>query len=273
MNEVSIVTNIKSFFSSLTKKERVVGLYIIKNYREVSYMSIKDLSNSLEVGETTILRFCKRIGYSGYYEFKKSLSKEIKSEKDITLKNCISNAFGDISEMLKDTLNLSTYREINRVASLIKGCDTVFIFGVGFSGLSATGAQIRLNSMGHKAFSSSDNYTQVLSASVASKNDIAIGLSISGKTKQTVENLKIAKKNGAKIIGITNNKKSLITEISDITLYTAGKDLGEEGSTLITEMSQLFVLEQIFNRLHEIDVERIKFINNKVSNYINKKEI
>lgn len=273
MNEVNIITNIKSLFSVLTKKEKVIGVYIVQNYKEVSYMNINELSEKLQVGETTILRFCKKIGYSGYHEFRQVLACAIRSKKKFEKENCISNAYKEMSEMLEDTISLSNYEDINRVASLIKRSDTIFLFGIGFSGLSAIGAQIRLNSMGHKAFASSDNYTQVLSATVAGENDLAIGLSISGETKQTIENLKLAKKNGARIVCLTNNRKSPITYISDIALITAGKALGEEGSTLITEMSQLFVLEQIFNRLHEIDQERIRGMNSKVSKYINEDKI
>lgn len=273
MNEVNIITNIKSLFSALTKKEKIIGIYIVQNYKAVSYMNINELARALEVGETTVLRFCKKVGYSGYYDFRQALADEIKSEKKFEKEDCITNTYKEIVEMTEDTLNLSNYDDINKVASLIKRSDTIFLFGVGFSGLSATGAQIRLNSMGHKAFANSDNYMQVLSASVANNKDLAIGFSISGETKQTIENLKLSRKNGAKTICITNNRKSSITQVGDITLVTAGKAIGEEGSTLITEMSQLFVLEQIFNRLHEIDQERIKGMNSKVSKYINDDEI
>ena len=62
---------------------------------------------------------------------------------------------------------------------------------------------------------------------------------------------------------------SSITKVSDVVVITAGKAIGKEGSTLITEMSQLFVLEQIFNRLREIDKDRITGMNIKVHKSIN----
>lgn len=268
MNYVNILTNLKSLFSTLTKKEKIVGTYLLDNYTDVSYMNINELSKKLNVGETTILRFCKKLGYSGYYEFRHVLASEIKSEKRCKKEECISNTYGQISEMIEDTLNLADYREINRAASMIKNCETVFLFGIGFSGLSAAGAQIRLSSMGHKAFYNTDNYVQILTASLVSTKDVVIGFSISGETKATIEILELAKRNGANTICITNNRKSSITEVSDIVLVTAGKSIGEEGSTLITEMSQLFVLEQIFNRLHEINKEKIKGMNSKVHKFI-----
>lgn len=269
MGNISILTNVKSLFSVLTKKEKIVGQYILDNFMEVSYMNINELSNKLSIGETTILRFCKKIGFSGYHEFRNKLASEIKGEKKSLKEDCISNTYNQIVEMIDDTLNLSDYKEINRAASMIKNSDTVFLFGIGFSGLSAVGAQIRLNSMGHKAFSNPDNYIQILTANLASNKDVVIGFSISGETKATIDILKLAKKNGAKTICITNNRMSSITKVSDVVVITAGKAIGKEGSTLITEMSQLFVLEQIFNRLREIDKDRITGMNIKVHKSIN----
>ena len=75
--------------------------------------------------------------------------------------------------------------------------------------------------------------------------------------------------NRAKIISFTNHEKSSLAMLSDVTLLTAGKDLGREGSTLITEMSQFIVLEQLFEKLHEMDKERIEEMNYKVSYFIN----
>lgn len=264
MSVVNIITNVKSLFSALTKKEKVVGQYLLDNPLEVSYMNINELSSKLSVGETTILRFCKKIGFSGYHELRNQLAIEIKGEKKHVKEDCISNAYNQIVEMIDDTLNLSEYKEINRAASMIKNSDTAFLFGIGFSGLSAAGAQIRLNSMGQKAFSNSDNYIQILTANIVTTQDVAIGLSISGETKATIDALKLAKKSGARTICITNNRMSSITKVSDVVVITAGRAIGKEGSTLITEMSQLFVLEQIFNRLREIDKERINGMNLKV---------
>ncbi|MBC5628160.1 MurR/RpiR family transcriptional regulator [Clostridium sp. NSJ-6] len=269
MSNISVLTNVKSLFSVLTKKEKIVGQYLLDNFMEVSYMNINELSNKLSIGETTILRFCKKIGFSGYHEFRNKLASEIKGEKKSLKEGCISNTYNQIVEMMDDTLNLSDYKEINRAASMIKNSDTVFLFGIGFSGLSAVGAQIRLNSMGHKAFSNPDNYIQILTANLASNKDIVVGFSISGETKATIDILKLAKKNGSKTICITNNRMSSITKVSDVVVITAGKAIGKEGSTLITEMSQLFVLEQIFNRLREIDKDRITGMNIKVHKSIN----
>ena len=49
---------------------------------------------------------------------------------------------------------------------------------------------------------------------------------------------------------------------------TAGIEMGREGSTLVTEMSQFINLEMLFEKLHELDKEKIEDMNYKVSYYI-----
>lgn len=270
MSNIEILIKIKTLYPSLTKKEQKVALFILENYKQVSYMGVIEFSEQCDVGETTIFRFCKKVGYTGYHQFKQSLVDQIQSTNEVEKDDSINKAHKDINQMIKDTLQLSDSEKIDKVAKIIIESNNIYLFGVGFSGLSAIGSQIRLTSMGQKAFALTEPFLQILSANVITKGDLAIGFSISGDTKSTVENLRLAKENGAKVVSLTNHIKSEITELSDITLLTAGKAIGAEGSSLITEMSQFFVLEQVFNRLHEIDKARIENMNSKVSTYINR---
>ena len=53
-----------------------------------------------------------------------------------------------------------------------------------------------------------DKYLQVLAANVMGSEDVALGLSISGENSSTIESIDLAKRNGAKVIAITNHEES-----------------------------------------------------------------
>ncbi len=57
MSNISVLTNVKSLFSVLTKKEKIVGQYLLDNFMEVSYMNINELSNKLSIGETIFFSY------------------------------------------------------------------------------------------------------------------------------------------------------------------------------------------------------------------------
>lgn len=262
-----IIIKIKSLFPNLTKSEKKVALYINQHFDQILYLSIGDLASQCEVGETTVLRFCKHLGFSGYYEFKQRAiilneknKMRIESDENQTIKN--------INTMVRETIQLLNDTQLEKVAKEIIASETVYVFGSGFSGLTAKAARMRLTSFGYKCIVADDKYLQVLSANMISKNDIALGLSISGENSSTVETIGLAKQNGAKIITITNYEESSLAKLGDIVLLTAGQEMGREGSTLVTEMSQLIVLEALFEKLHQLDKENIDNMNYKVSYYI-----
>ena len=55
--------------------------------------------------------------------------------------------------------------------------------------------------------------------------DVAIGISYSGSSKNTVDVMKLAKKKGAATIAITNFEHSLIAGYADILLCTSSQQL------------------------------------------------
>ena len=65
-----IILKLKSLYPDLTRSEKKIALYVSEHLSQMTYLSIGDLAGQCDVGETTILRFCKRLGFSGYYEFK-----------------------------------------------------------------------------------------------------------------------------------------------------------------------------------------------------------
>ena len=170
--------------------------------------------------------------------------------------------------MVKDTIQLVDEKQLEKVAKEIIKSETVYVFGSGFSGLTAKAARMRLTAYGYKCIVADDKYLQILSANMMGQNDIALGLSISGENSSTIESIALAKQNGSKIIAITNYEESSLAKMGDIVLLTAGQEMGREGSTLVTEMSQLIVLEALFEKLHQLDKERIDQMNYKVSYYI-----
>ena len=262
-----IITKIKSLFPDLTKSEKRVALYINEHFQQILYLSIGDLASQCEVGETTILRFCKRLGFSGYYEFKQqAILQNEKSEKDDVGEK--SQTLKSIHTMIQETTQLIDEHQLEETAKMILSSETIYVFGNGFSGLTAKAARMRFTSFGYKCIVADDKYLQILSANMMGEKDIALGLSISGENSSTIESIDLAKRNGTKIIAITNHEESSLAKLGDVVLLTAGQEMGREGSTLVTEMSQFIVLEALFEKLHELDKERIEEMNYKVSYYI-----
>ena len=69
----NLFNKMNSLKKSFTNSEKKIFEYIEKNPENIIHMNIRDISNEIKIGETTVIRFCKKIGFKGYHDFKISL--------------------------------------------------------------------------------------------------------------------------------------------------------------------------------------------------------
>ena len=55
--------------AKLTKKERLIADYVLNNFRDLCFMTSTELANTLSVSHSSVMRFTKDLGFSGYTEF------------------------------------------------------------------------------------------------------------------------------------------------------------------------------------------------------------
>ena len=58
---------------TLTPKARILGDYIVNHPRKAIFMTTKELANTCQVSEATVVRFVSQLGYEGYGAFKQAL--------------------------------------------------------------------------------------------------------------------------------------------------------------------------------------------------------
>jgi DNA-binding MurR/RpiR family transcriptional regulator len=246
---------INSLLYTLTKSEKKVAKFVLHSMDQVIHMSITDLAEQAIVGETTVLRFCRKVGFKGYQEFKLAVAK--------ATVHPLANLHGDIAEgdelqfmiqkitstnvqALQDTFGLTDTSQLEKAIDMILTHNKIYFYGVGVSGITAADAKSKFLRIGLTVDAISDSHLQAMSAATLSENDVAVGLSVSGSTRDIVEALHIAKENGAKIITITHFTRSPITKISDLVLLTAGKETPLQGGSLAAKIAQLHVIDMLF---------------------------
>ena len=65
---------VRAVYNQFTKAEKKVADYILQHPKDVLFMSITDLAEACNVGDTSVFRFCKTMNLKGYQEFKMMLS-------------------------------------------------------------------------------------------------------------------------------------------------------------------------------------------------------
>lgn len=246
MNTTKLSLLLEQYKIDYTKSEKKLYEYIIDNFERVMYHSLTELAEICQVGEATILRFCRKLGYEGYQDFKLAVAQDLsavtKSNGDETYVEKIKNSMVSV---LDDTYEVIDLKTLEETVEKINQSDDVVVYGIGLSGIVGLDMQSRFLRIGKNISVVTDPHFQTMRSCSANKNTVIIAISLSGSTKDTVDAVKIAKNNGAFVIAITSYIKSPLTKYSDLVLLTSGKENPLDSGSLVAKISQIFVVDLI----------------------------
>lgn len=276
MAQGDFIAQVQSNYDHFTKAERKVADFILQRSQEVLFMSITDLADSCRVGETTVFRFCKTMKLQGYQEFKIKLSLSMKD--DMTREGETAVMFRQADDALIDTqklldVSLNVLRETNSLLDhkkLLEVLDhmiparKILFFGVGSSGVVAMLATNKFLRLTDKVFCFTDSHMQAMAASLLQAGDVALVISYSGSTKDSIQTAKLAKEAGAYVAGITRFAKSPLTTFCDTTILCGAKEGPLQGSSTTAVMSQLYILEVLYSEYYRKTYDE-SYLNNKKS--------
>jgi RpiR family transcriptional regulator, carbohydrate utilization regulator len=255
MASSNFILQVKSLYNSFSKTEKKIADYLFENSGKVIYLSVTEFAEKCEVGETSIIRFCRRIGLKGYQEFKLILARESVSPKEnfharINDSNDIEGIINSITavniEAIENTSKILSRTRLQKSVDAILSADKVDIYGVGASAFTAGDAKYKFMRIGINCECVSDPHFQCMSAVNLTSKSVAIGISFSGSTKDTIDSLSIAKKTGAFTIAITNYEKSPITKYADAVLLSSAEETPLRSGALTSKIAQLQILDILY---------------------------
>ncbi len=243
---------LSSIYNSLSKTEKKIADVIVKDPNSVVYATVTDMAEITSVGETSVLRLCRRLGFRSYQEFKLSLAKE--------LVNPAKNIYNEIEETddfkaiarkvtiennmaLENTLSLLNDKELEKSIKAIVQAKRIYFFGIGSSGTVALDGKYRFLRMGLNVDAVSDSHYMSMTSTLLTKEDVVIGISTSGSTKDIVDAVRIAKNNGVFFVCITSQSRSPLAQFADTLLLINSKESPLQGGAFSSKMSQIHVLD------------------------------
>lgn len=252
---------------SLSPAEDRVAERVLADPRAAAALTISELADTAHTSETTVLRFCKRLGMPGYPQPRLALAAEsaqprlrTAAESDIneddTVDDIISKvAYADASAV-EDTARQLDRAALERVADAIAQATRVDIYGIGASGVVAVDAQQKLHRIGVLAFAWNDPHIALTSAALLRPGDVAIGISHSGTTKETIEALTVARQGGATTVAITNFPLSRLVGAADVVLTTAARETSLRSGATASRIAALTVVDCLYIAVAHRDLAR-----------------
>lgn len=251
----------RGLLPSLSPAERRVAQVVIDEAATAAHLTISDLAERAGSSETTVIRFCRAMGFGGYSELRLTLAAEAgraadSAIADETVGSDISEtddlaqvvkkiAFAD-ARAVEDTALQIDIAVLEQVVGLVAGARRVDIYGVGASGFVAQDFQQKLHRVGHIAYAWSDLHLALTSAALLDERDVAFGISHTGTTMDTIEAFSEAGRHGARTVALTNFPKSPIAKAADHVLTTAARETTFRSGAMSSRLAQLTVIDCVF---------------------------
>lgn len=254
VDTASCLGRIQGAYNAMSDTSRRIADYIRENPDKVIYMTIVRLADVCEVSEASIVRFCKSLNYNGYNALKISLAAELgmggnadmqdvsETDDETTILNKVINF--EI-QTLQSTLQSVDPKSFAQAVNSILYSNRVEFFGHGNMRSILESAHMRFLRIGINSRMGIDSEASLIHATMLRAGDIAIGVSRSGVTKDTIRMMQEARARGATTLCITEYADSPIAKVSDICLTSASREIQFRYLPLLSRVAQEAMLDAL----------------------------
>jgi RpiR family carbohydrate utilization transcriptional regulator len=208
----NLLEQIQSRLDDLNKAERKVAEVILHDPQQATRFSIAALAQAAGVSEPTVNRFCRSFGANGYPELKMQLAQSLASgaayvsravSADDGPEAYTRKIFGSTIASLDSACQSLDPQHVSRAVDLLIQARQIHFFGLGASASVALDAQHKFFRFNLAVSAHSDVLMQRMIASVAHTGDLFVIISYTGRTRELVEVARLARENGASVLGLT----------------------------------------------------------------------
>ncbi|TDD01241.1 MurR/RpiR family transcriptional regulator [Nonomuraea deserti] len=261
----TVLIRIRAAMPALRPSERRIAEEFTGDPAAAANLSIAELAARCETSTTSVVRFYQRMGYAHYKDFRIDLTRAVAREElalgragsslpevsgDIdrhdSLEGIVSKVAMNETLSIADTARALDMEALGEAVALLLGARRIDTFGVGASALVGLDLQQKLSRIGRTAITWHDAHSAWTSAATLDGTCVAVAVSHTGATTDTVEFLGIARASGASTVAITNFRESPLAGAADVTLTTAARETRFRSGALGSRIAQLMVVDCLF---------------------------
>ena len=244
-----ILTLIQNGMVHFSKGQKLIANYIMNSYDKAAFMTASKLGKTVNVSESTVVRFAVELGYDGYPSMQKALQEMIRNKLTSVQRIEVANdRFGNqeiLSMVLQSDIEKirTTLEEVDKTAfqgavDSILGAKNIYILGVRSSAAIATFLSFYFNLMFDNVHhihtsSNAEMFEQMIRID---KDDVVIGISFPRYSSRTVKAMKFAYDRGATVIALTDSLAAPIARNATHTLI-AMSDMASLVDSLVAPLS------------------------------------
>lgn len=216
-----------------TSSDMDIRNYILNNLDKIEKFSARELGRATYTSAASVVRFCNKLGYEGYSDFKLKFISELKlveeenklGEIEISERENVVTIMRKMTEIEKKavegTANALSFEQLKNIRKMVHESEIIDFYAYDINVYVAQYASNQLMYAGKKSTVYTATNMRALNALTSTAKNVAIIISQTGENSRLIELVKILKQNGTKVIVISTSKKNSLANMGDEFVYAA----------------------------------------------------
>lgn len=247
-----LIDRINSRYDSLSKGQKRIADYISQHADKAVQMTAARLAVEANVSESTVVRFAALIGYDGYPKMQRALQEMLRIRstsvqrialtEDMPPKKALSVVLKRDIQNIRRTLEDLNPDVFEQAVQIMVHAKNIYIIGLRSAAPLAEFFGHYLSYIFSNVQIVGEGVTHVMEHLVrVEEEDVVFAMSFPRYSSRTVEAVEFAKRQGAKIVALTDTLISPIASLSDCALI-AGSDMALFADSLVAPLSVINAL-------------------------------
>jgi RpiR family carbohydrate utilization transcriptional regulator len=242
---------IRRQLAELSAAECRVAELVLQHPSDAAKSAVGDIARRAGVSQPTVIRFCRSMGCAGWPDFKVRLAASLMSgipyvhsslRDGEPTAELASKVFDNAVSALLRARNDLNPGLVDEAVALLAHARRIEFYGQGNSGIVADDAQHKFFRYDLNTVAYSDTHVQMMAASMLGPRDVLVAISHSGRSKDLLDAVATARRNGCPIIAITASHTPL-AQAASVLLRADTQEDTELYSPMLSRLVHLAIID------------------------------
>ena len=261
---MTALVKIRSERDRMSAIERRIADFVLENAQLLRDYSSQQLANALGISQSSVVKFCQKLGFKGYPDLKLSINEAVAradngnggdpaSEHASEARRPAAGLWQRKSEAEEATRLINPPETLDAVAQAIGRARTVFIIGLGEDDIHARAFALRLSLLGILTVHNFDPAHMTASLSAAAANDVLLAFSEQGMQPSLCQLGHHFRARRGKVVTVTRHSSNALRAHADVALLVSAHDERAHIEPLLYHSALQHLLDRVYIRLCETD--------------------
>ncbi len=270
-----LINRIRAQIQQMTPAVRNVATIVCEDPKAATSYTIQDLADKANTSISSVVRFCREVGFSNLVEIRLAIAQEIARQDTESLnhKQNLSPLVKlkcELANVMDVAVDFMNEQSLDAIAEQALKANRIICFGIGASHTAADFLYCRLLRLGLNAFSPSDTHIAHMHVYGSKADDIIFFFSASGNTPEILRSAQYAKERKLTSIGIINCANTSLEKICDISTIVGVPENFISSGELSTKLGAFMFGEAFIRTLIQKDEQLRLMYENAASALVNK---